>query len=182
MARGDGGEGPLERLDEAITVLASGGVYLSREELLDALWLAGRLPERDAAGAPLERAAARAGVPLPDTRPAAPAVPASPAVRPAPARQTEAAPQDTAPTDPPPREREAPSALPDPRDRHRPAERAPHGLYGGGHTPGGPGADAESPRQDGAGCRCACPRTRRCTRNSPSAAPCARSNSTAPIR
>ncbi|RNG08214.1 hypothetical protein, partial [Streptomyces botrytidirepellens] len=82
MARGDGDQGRLERLDEAITVLASGGVYLSREELLDALWLAGRLPECDAAGAPLERAAARTGLPLPDARPATPAVPASPAVGP----------------------------------------------------------------------------------------------------
>ncbi|WP_446460849.1 SAV_2336 N-terminal domain-related protein [Streptomyces sp. BRA346] len=141
MAQGGGDQGRserLERLDEAITVLASGGAYLSREELLDALWLAGRLPERDAAGAPLERAAARTGLPLPAARPATPAAPASPAVRPAPAS-----------VPPPPPKREAPPrpapARQEPAPDRRPAARAPHGLYGGGHTPGAPATDAESP-------------------------------------
>src|ERR687890_504835 len=94
---GGGDAGRLERLDEAITVLASSGVYLSREELLDALWLAGRLPERDAAGGP-----------------------------------PGAAPQD-----------EGRARAPGPR----PADHAPRGLYGGGHTPGDRpgGADAEPP-------------------------------------
>jgi MinD-like ATPase involved in chromosome partitioning or flagellar assembly len=169
MAQGGGHDGRLERLerlDEAITVLASGGVYLSREELLDALWLAGRLPERDAAGAPLERATARDGAALPDARPATtrPAVPAAPAEQPGPG-------QDHQPTAPPPRRearQERPYARPGAasqgldqdqdqeqdqdqgrgQDRYRdrrPADHAPHGLYGGGHTPGAPGADTESP-------------------------------------
>ncbi|MEU0843119.1 SAV_2336 N-terminal domain-related protein [Streptomyces sp. NPDC005962] len=142
MAGGGDCAGRLERLDEAITVLASGGVYLSREELLDALWLAGRLPEHDAAGAPLERAATRDGAALPDARPGPtrPAAPAAPVEQPAPGQ----APQPTAP--PPPQKREAPP-LPVPasqdRDR-RPADHAPRGLYGGGHAPGGPGTGAES--------------------------------------
>ncbi|MEU1803042.1 SAV_2336 N-terminal domain-related protein [Streptomyces sp. NPDC019937] len=145
-----GGARRLERLDEAITVLASGGVYLSREELLDALWLAGRLPESDAEGAPLERAAARHGAALPDARPgpahpATPAVPADATTPPDPAPRTGAPPQGTppAPRPQPQPQHEAPPTRPR-RDR-RPADRAPRGLYGGGHTPGGPGPDADSP-------------------------------------
>ncbi|WP_267892787.1 SAV_2336 N-terminal domain-related protein [Streptomyces sp. NBRC 110028] len=137
----------MERLDEAITVLASGGVYMSREELLDALWLAGRLPESDAEGAPLERPAARHGGALPDARPGPARPPATPAVPaattpPGPAPRTGAPPQDTPPI-PRPQPHEAPPTRPRP-DR-RPADRALRGLYGGGHTPGGPGPDAESP-------------------------------------
>ncbi|MFD7506397.1 SAV_2336 N-terminal domain-related protein [Streptomyces sp. NPDC059850] len=137
-----GGPERLERLDEAITVLASGGVYLSREELLDALWLAGRLPERDAAGAPLERAATRDGAPLPDARPTAPAAPTAVAPVERPARPS---------VPPPPPKREAhprpTAAHQDQAPDRRPAERTPPGLYGGGHTPHDRpgGADAEPP-------------------------------------
>ncbi|MFI0815169.1 SAV_2336 N-terminal domain-related protein [Streptomyces sp. NPDC021098] len=141
MGGGDGRREQLERLDEAITVLAAGGLYMSREELLDALWLAGRLPEHDAEGAPLERATARDGAVLPDPRPAVPAVPAAVTAPPVPAPQAQPPRQDTPPTAPPP-EREAPAAPP--RDR-RPADRAPRGLYGGGHSPDAPGPDTESP-------------------------------------
>ncbi|MFJ9179177.1 SAV_2336 N-terminal domain-related protein [Streptomyces sp. NPDC102360] len=50
-----GGHSPLQRLDEALSVLADSGVELSHDELLDTLWLAGRLPA-EAVDAPLRRA------------------------------------------------------------------------------------------------------------------------------
>ncbi|OMI41137.1 hypothetical protein SPAR_02361, partial [Streptomyces sparsogenes DSM 40356] len=61
MAGGDGRGGPpgqrLGRLDDALAILADSGAQLSQEQLLDALWLATRLPPGAAgAGAPLERA------------------------------------------------------------------------------------------------------------------------------
>ncbi|MFF7652905.1 SAV_2336 N-terminal domain-related protein [Streptomyces sp. NPDC007983] len=143
-----GGAGRLERLDEAITVLASGGVYMSRKELLDALWLAGRLPEHDAEGAPLERAAARYGAAPPDARPeparapATPAVPAALTTPPDPAPPTTAPPRDAPPAPRPQPQHDAPST---PLRDRRPADRALRGLYGGGHAPDGPGPDADSP-------------------------------------
>ncbi|MBI0384121.1 hypothetical protein JBE27_49660, partial [Streptomyces albiflaviniger] len=58
----------MGRLDEAVAVLAASGLELSGEELLDALWLAGRLPEDGAERAPLARAVTRGGAALPTTR------------------------------------------------------------------------------------------------------------------
>ncbi|MYU17940.1 hypothetical protein GTZ78_46485, partial [Streptomyces sp. SID8361] len=62
-----GGTGRLARLDEAMAILTAGGLELSREELLDALWLAGRLPEDGPERAPLARAVTRGGTALPAT-------------------------------------------------------------------------------------------------------------------
>ncbi|MBU3871845.1 hypothetical protein KN815_49790, partial [Streptomyces sp. 4503] len=64
-----GGAERLGRLGEAMVVLASSGLELSREELLDALWLAGRLPEDGVERAPLARAVTGGGTALPATRP-----------------------------------------------------------------------------------------------------------------
>ncbi|MFD6433940.1 SAV_2336 N-terminal domain-related protein [Streptomyces venezuelae] len=44
------GEDPAERLRRALAVFAEGGVGLAREELLDALWLAARLPPGASSG------------------------------------------------------------------------------------------------------------------------------------
>ncbi|MGP3945279.1 hypothetical protein ACTWQK_37630, partial [Streptomyces sp. 6N106] len=100
---GQGGAERLGRLDEAIALLASSGLELSREELLDALWLAGRLPEDDAERAPLARAATRGGAALPTEPPVptrsstAPVSPATPAHR---TTEPTAQPATTAPLPP----------------------------------------------------------------------------------
>ncbi|WP_306338388.1 hypothetical protein [Streptomyces sp. KL118A] len=52
------GEDPAERLRRALAVFAEGGVGLAQEELLDALWLAARLPAGASSG--LARAAGAA--------------------------------------------------------------------------------------------------------------------------
>ncbi|MFI1334802.1 SAV_2336 N-terminal domain-related protein [Streptomyces sp. NPDC020845] len=81
----------LGRLDDALAILADSGAQLSQEQLLDALWLATRLPAGAAgagaagAGAPLERARTTPAAPSPDTTSdAARAASPAPAARPRP--------------------------------------------------------------------------------------------------
>ncbi|MFB9452554.1 SAV_2336 N-terminal domain-related protein [Streptomyces antimycoticus] len=162
MSRGDAGRGGagqggaerLGRLDEAIALLASSGLELSREELLDALWLAGRLPEDDAERAPLARAVTGGGTALPAEPPvstrssAAPASPATPAHR---TPEPTAQPATPAPL-PHRADHCAPGAQPsgpaeaypdDPPDRPRPrphGDQRLRGLYGGGQGPDTEGA------------------------------------------
>ncbi|MGO4424588.1 hypothetical protein AB4Z54_39315, partial [Streptomyces sp. MCAF7] len=54
----------LGRLDDALAILADSGAQLSQEQLLDALWLATRLPA-GAAGAGTAGAAGAAGAGAP---------------------------------------------------------------------------------------------------------------------
>ncbi|MER7788412.1 SAV_2336 N-terminal domain-related protein [Streptomyces sp. NPDC097640] len=79
--RGRAGRRPeaLGQLDDALAILADSGAELSQEQLLDALWLATRLPAgaAGAAGAPLERARTAAGA-VPTTPPPGPAAPPPP--------------------------------------------------------------------------------------------------------
>ncbi|WP_413103791.1 SAV_2336 N-terminal domain-related protein [Streptomyces sp. Inha503] len=159
--RGRGGQGGagrlgrLGRLDEAVAVLAAGGLELSGEELLDALWLAGRLPEDGAERAPLARAVTRGGTALPAARPepaprtattASPAASARRTDQPtAPARTARAnggepgarpyAPAEARPDDPP-EQRPAPPA--------RGGDQRLRGLYGGSQVPGAEGAEGTS--------------------------------------
>ncbi|MEV6126077.1 SAV_2336 N-terminal domain-related protein [Streptomyces violaceusniger] len=139
----------MGRLDEAMVVLASSGLELSREELLDALWLAGRLPEDGVEWAPLARAVTSGGTALPATRPetarppatASPAASAQPASEPtAPARTPEADGPGAQPSAP------AKGRPDDPPDQPRPRPRGDQrlrGLYGGSQGPDGQGPDTE---------------------------------------
>ncbi|WP_445520033.1 SAV_2336 N-terminal domain-related protein [Streptomyces sp. NEAU-174] len=135
-------------------MLAASGLELSGEELLDALWLAGRLPEEGAERAPLARAVTRGGAALPATRPepnprSATATTASPTAS---AQRTE---QRTAPAGtalanggvPGARPSAPAEGRPDDPPEQRPA-RAPRGgdqrlrgLYGGSQAPGAEGAE-----------------------------------------
>ncbi|AUA10436.1 hypothetical protein CFP59_02535 [Streptomyces malaysiensis subsp. malaysiensis] len=154
-----GGTGRLARLDEAMAILTAGGLELSREELLDALWLAGRLPEDGPERAPLARAVTRGGTALPATRPepARPAATASPA---APVQQTEqrSAQHTALPSGPartPRANGSAPGAQPSAPAQRQPDgpqdqrhgltpprdDRQLRGLYGGSQGPGAGGAD-----------------------------------------
>ncbi|MGW7604740.1 SAV_2336 N-terminal domain-related protein [Streptomyces antimycoticus] len=151
---GQGGAERLGRLDEAIALLASSGLELSREELLDALWLAGRLPEDDAERAPLARAVTGGGTALPAQPPvstrssAAPASPATPAHR---TPEPTAQPATPAPL-PHRADHLAPGAQPsgpaeahpdDPPDQPRPrphGDQRLRGLYGGSQGPDTEGA------------------------------------------
>ncbi|MFE2186311.1 SAV_2336 N-terminal domain-related protein [Streptomyces sp. NPDC059455] len=157
--RDRGGQGParpLGRLDEAIAVLASSGLELSREELLDALWLAGRLPEDGAERAPLARAVTRGGRALPATRPEPAPRPATTASPPASAQRTgrPTTPADTAQANggEPGAQPSAPAeGRPDDPPEQRPA-RTPHagdqrlrGLYGGSQGPGAEYAEGVPP-------------------------------------
>ncbi|MFE9004839.1 SAV_2336 N-terminal domain-related protein [Streptomyces sp. NPDC007875] len=136
---GQGGAERLGRLDEAMVVLASSGLELSREELLDALWLAGRLPEDGVDWAPLARAVTGGGAALPATRPE----PARPAATASPAASAQPAPEPTAPARTP--EAGGPGAQPsapakgrsdDPPDQSRPrGDQRLRGLYGGSQGP-----------------------------------------------
>ncbi|GAA0949751.1 SAV_2336 N-terminal domain-related protein [Streptomyces rhizosphaericus] len=155
VGRGDteqGGARRLGRLDEAIAVLAASGLELSGEELLDALWLAGRLPEDGAERAPLARAVTRGGAALPGTRPGPIPRPAATASPPASAQRTEqrTTPADTARANggvPGARPSAPAEGWPDDPPEQRPA-RAPRGgdqrlrgLYGGSQAPGAEGAE-----------------------------------------
>ncbi len=141
-----GGAERLGRLDEAIVVLASSGLELSREELLDALWLAGRLPEDGVEWAPLARALTGGGTALPATRPE----PARPPATASPAAPAQPTPEPTAPAPTP--EADGPGAQPsapakgrpdDPPDQPQPRPRGDQrlrGLYGGSQGPDTEGA------------------------------------------
>ncbi|GAA1707192.1 SAV_2336 N-terminal domain-related protein [Streptomyces yatensis] len=144
----------MGRLDEAVGLLASSGLALSREELLDALWLAGRLPEDDAERAPLARAVTDGGTALPAEPPvpthssAATASPATPAHR---TPEPTARPATPAPL-PQRADHSAPGVQPpdpveahpdDPPDQPRPRPRRDQrlrGLYGGSQGPDTEGA------------------------------------------
>ncbi|MER6139786.1 SAV_2336 N-terminal domain-related protein [Streptomyces sparsogenes] len=136
MAGGDGRGGPpgrrLGRLDDALSILADSGAQLSQEQLLDALWLATRLPPGAAGtGAPLERACAAgtAGTAdLPDT----PARPPGPAERPRPSLP--------AATPPPPG---SPGPPAEPPQASRRGDSS--GLYGAVEAPADPGAPPRPP-------------------------------------
>ncbi|WP_240529217.1 SAV_2336 N-terminal domain-related protein [Streptomyces antioxidans] len=144
---GQGRAGRLGRLDEAVGVLASSGLELSKEELLDALWLAGRLPEDGVERAPLARAVMRGGTALPATRPG-----------PVPRPVTSASDSDSVPDSPTPlgqrtdrptapdRTAQANGGDPGERRPDGPPEQGPartprgggqrlRGLYGGGQAP-----------------------------------------------
>ncbi|GAA2366203.1 SAV_2336 N-terminal domain-related protein [Streptomyces cuspidosporus] len=131
MAGGDGRGGPpgqrLGRLDDALAILRDSGAQLSQEQLLDALWLATRLPPGAAeAGAPLERARTdgTAGTAdVPDT----PARPPGPADRPRPSVP--------AATPPPPG---SPGPQAEPPQASRRGDSS--GLYGAIEAPAEPGA------------------------------------------
>ncbi|MFE1936940.1 SAV_2336 N-terminal domain-related protein, partial [Streptomyces sp. NPDC059474] len=141
-----GGAERLGRLDEAMVVLASSGLELSREELLDALWLAGRMPEDGVERAPLARAVTGGGTALPATR----SEPARPPATASPAASAQPPPEPTAPARTP--EADGPGAQPsapakgrpdDPPDQPRPRPRSDQrlrGLYGGSQSPDAEGA------------------------------------------
>ncbi|MFI0764768.1 SAV_2336 N-terminal domain-related protein [Streptomyces sp. NPDC021218] len=139
-----GGAERLRRLDEAMVVLASSGLELSREELLDALWLAGRLPEDGVERAPLARAVTGGGTALPATRPE----PARPPATASPAASAQPPPEPTAPAPTP--EADGPGAQPsaptkgrpdDPPDQPRTrSDQRLRGLYGGSQGPDTEGA------------------------------------------
>ncbi|MFK4186490.1 SAV_2336 N-terminal domain-related protein [Streptomyces sparsogenes] len=144
MAGGDGRGGPpgrrLGRLDDALAILADSGARLSQEQLLDALWLATRLPPGAAgAGTPLERARTdgRADTAdLPDT----PARPPGPAERPSPSVPAATPPPPGTPVTPPP-----PGPPPPPADAPAASRRGgprgdSGGLYGAVEAPADPGA------------------------------------------
>ncbi|WP_148666313.1 SAV_2336 N-terminal domain-related protein [Streptomyces malaysiensis] len=154
-----GGTGRLARLDEAMAILTAGGLELSREELLDALWLAGRLPEDGPERAPLARAVTRGGTALPATRPepARPAATASPAasVQQTEQRSAQHTAQPTGPARTPRANGSVPGAQPSapaqrqpdgPRDQRHGLtpprnDRQLRGLYGGSQGAGAGGAD-----------------------------------------
>ncbi|AQW49437.1 SAV_2336 N-terminal domain-related protein [Streptomyces violaceusniger] len=153
---GQGGTERLGRLDEAMVVLASSGLELSREELLDALWLAGRLPEDGVEWAPLARAVTSGGTALPATRPET----ARPPATASPAASAQPTPEPTAPARTP--EADGPGAQPsapakgrpdDPPDQPRPRPRGDQrlrGLYGGSQGPDSQGPDSQGPDTEGA--------------------------------
>ncbi|MDX3228865.1 SAV_2336 N-terminal domain-related protein [Streptomyces sp. ME19-01-6] len=121
--RRPGRPGALGRLDDALAILADSGARLSQEQLLDALWLATRLPAGTAgAGAPLERARTAA---TSDT---------SSAISPRPATRSRPPASTTSP--PPPRPPIGPSTTP---QRTRPHDSASD-LYGAIEAPPAPGA------------------------------------------
>ncbi|MEU1784767.1 SAV_2336 N-terminal domain-related protein [Streptomyces sparsogenes] len=135
MAGGDGRGGPpgrrLGRLDDALAILADSGARLSQEQLLDALWLATRLPPGAAgAGAPLERARTDGRADTADMSDT-PARPPGPAERPSPSVP--------AATPPPPGASGSPAESPTPSRRGGPRGDG-GGLYGAVEAPADPGA------------------------------------------
>ncbi|MGW3570209.1 SAV_2336 N-terminal domain-related protein [Streptomyces sp. NPDC000941] len=122
--------GALGRLDDALAILADSGAQLSQEQLLDALWLATRLPAGAAgapgAGAPLERARTTPAAPSPDTTSAT-----SPA--------SSARPRPSVPAASPPSQQTPPQQTPPQQTGPAPADDT-SGLYGAIEPPPAPGA------------------------------------------
>ncbi|MEU9792099.1 SAV_2336 N-terminal domain-related protein [Streptomyces sparsogenes] len=133
----------LGRLDDALAILGDSGARLSQEELLDALWLATRLPPGAAgAGAPLERArtdgrADTADLPDPADLPDTAVRPPGPAERPSPSVPAATPPPPGTPADPP-----APGTSADPPapSRRGGPRGGRSGLYGAAEASPGPGA------------------------------------------
>ncbi|MES4902802.1 MULTISPECIES: SAV_2336 N-terminal domain-related protein [unclassified Streptomyces] len=129
--RGGRRPGALGRLDDTLAILADSGARLSQEQLLDALWLATRLPAAAAgaagAGAPLERARTSA---TSDASPGA-ASDTSPDTTPA----TAARPRPPASTAPPPPPPPGPPAQPSVPPRRDSTDDGTSGLYGSAEAP-----------------------------------------------
>ncbi|MFK4264606.1 SAV_2336 N-terminal domain-related protein [Streptomyces milbemycinicus] len=125
--RGGGRPETLGRLDDALARLADSGAQLSQEQLLDALWLATRLPAGAAgAGAPLERARTATASPDSDTASdTSPGTSPDPAARPRPS---------------------VPAASPTPSRQNGPADGT-SGLYGAIEPPPTPGAPPPTTRR-----------------------------------
>ncbi|MCQ8192577.1 SAV_2336 N-terminal domain-related protein [Streptomyces rugosispiralis] len=157
---GQGDATRLGRLDKVVAVLASSGLELSGEELLDALWLAGRLPEDGAERAPLALAVTRGGAappatrPMPAPRPTSPTTSTSASASASPPAFGQRADQPTASagtaqangSEPGARPSAPAEGRPDDSPEQRPA-RTPRGgdqrlrgLYGGSQAPGAEGA------------------------------------------
>ncbi|MDT0543005.1 SAV_2336 N-terminal domain-related protein [Streptomyces lonegramiae] len=128
---GRGGRGPqaLGQLNDALAILSNSGAELSQEQLLDALWLATRLPA-GAAGA-AGAGAAGAGAPLERARSAASSSDTSSGTSPDPAA---ARPRPSVPA-------ASPTSQQPPSRQSRPADGA-SGLYGAIEPPPAPGAPA----------------------------------------
>ncbi|MFD8865335.1 SAV_2336 N-terminal domain-related protein [Streptomyces sp. NPDC059590] len=128
---GRGGRGPqaLGQLNDALAILSNSGAELSQEQLLDALWLATRLPA-GAAGA-AGAGAAGAGAPLERARSAASSSDTSSGTSPDPAT---ARPRPSVPA-------ASPTSQQPPSRQSRPADGA-SGLYGAIEPPPAPGAPA----------------------------------------
>ncbi|MEU5109632.1 SAV_2336 N-terminal domain-related protein [Streptomyces sp. NPDC021354] len=126
---GRGGRGPqaLGQLNDALAILSNSGAELSQEQLLDALWLATRLPA-GAAGA-AGAGAAGAGAPLERARSAASSSDTSSGTSPDPAA---ARPRPSVPA-------ASPTSQQPPSRQSRPADGA-SGLYGAIEPPPAPGA------------------------------------------